>query len=108
MMWSSSDRAASPGGAAGGVPARHRLHEFTKGTSVTTTATKRAEVGAGLGARYALLLISLIWPAQVLSIIGLLGGNAQAQIAIHFQTTQIAWFSLSSAMVGTFVAPFVF
>ncbi|WP_210743225.1 MFS transporter [Nocardia cerradoensis] len=75
---------------------------------MTTTATKRAEVGAGLGARYALLLISLIWPAQVLSIIGLLGGNAQAQIAIHFQTTQIAWFSLSSAMVGTFVAPFVF
>ncbi|WP_280217661.1 MFS transporter [Nocardia neocaledoniensis] len=74
---------------------------------MTTTATQRNEGGAGLGARYTLLLISLIWPAQLLSVIGLLGGNAQAQIAIHFQTTQVAWFSLSAALVGTFMTPFI-
>ncbi|MGW5106211.1 MFS transporter [Nocardia sp. NPDC004123] len=75
---------------------------------MTTTATERQDSsGAGIGARYALLLISLIWPAQLLSMIGLLAGNAQAQIAIHFQTTQIAWFNLSAALVGTFVTPFV-
>ncbi|MGI5219093.1 MFS transporter [Nocardia sp. CA-290969] len=82
--------------------------EPSKGKSVTTTATQpHGSRGTGRNARYALLLISLIWPAQLLSVIGLLAGNAQAQIAIHFQTTQIAWFSLSAALVGTFLMPFV-
>ncbi|GAB2843983.1 MFS transporter [Actinocorallia aurea] len=75
-------------------------------TSTATPPPKETE-GAGFGPRLALLLISLLWAAQLLSIIGLLAGNAQAAIAVHFQTTQIAWFTLASALVGSFITPFV-
>ncbi|HSA49118.1 MAG TPA: MFS transporter [Yinghuangia sp.] len=62
---------------------------------------------AGFGARYALVLVALVWAAHLMAVIGLLSGNAQSEIAIHFRTTDIAWFTLSSALVGTFVTPFV-
>ncbi|UGQ10859.1 MFS transporter [Yinghuangia sp. ASG 101] len=61
----------------------------------------------GFGARYALVLVALVWAAHLMAVIGLLAGNAQSDIAIHFRTTDIAWFTLSSALVGTFVTPFV-
>src|SRR5690242_17312565 len=73
----------------------------------TTSASPRESEGAGFTARYALLLIALLWPAQLLSVIGLLAGNAQSKIALHFHTTQIAWFILISSLVGTFITPFV-
>lgn len=63
--------------------------------------------GAGFGARYALVLVSLLLTVQLLPIVGLLGGNAQSEVAIHFRTTHIAWFTLIGALVGTFVLPFV-
>ncbi|MGX1274877.1 MFS transporter [Streptomyces phaeoluteigriseus] len=63
--------------------------------------------GIGFGARYALILVSLLLVVQLLPIVGLLGGNAQSEIAIHFRTTHIAWFTLIGALVGTFVLPFV-
>ncbi|MFJ8194025.1 MFS transporter [Streptomyces sp. NPDC096094] len=37
---------------------------------------------------------------------GMLAGNSQAQVAQHFRTTDIAWFTLIGALVGTFVVPF--
>ncbi|MFB4303859.1 MFS transporter [Actinomadura sp. NTSP31] len=52
------------------------------------------------------MLIALLWPAQLLSVIGLLAGNAQSKIAIDFHTTQIAWFILISSLVGVFFIPF--
>ncbi|SEG92711.1 Major Facilitator Superfamily protein [Thermomonospora echinospora] len=70
-------------------------------------ASPKHAAGPRFGARFTLLLIALLWPAQLLSVIGLLAGNAQAQITVHFQTTQIAWFTLTTALVGTFVTPFV-
>lgn len=75
-------------------------------TSTASAPSPEAD-RAGFGARTALVLVSLVWPAQLLSAIGLLAGNAQAQIAIHFHTTQIAWFTLLSSLVGTFITPFV-
>ncbi|WP_345680200.1 MFS transporter [Yinghuangia aomiensis] len=50
--------------------------------------------------------MALIWPAQVLTAAGLLGSNAQAGVALHFHTTDIAWFMLVVSLVSTVVAPF--
>ncbi|WP_378322840.1 MFS transporter [Actinomadura fibrosa] len=41
-----------------------------------------------------------------MSLVGMLGGNAQAKVAIHFHTTQIAWFTLVGVLAGTFAIPF--
>jgi MFS family permease len=59
------------------------------------------------GARFALIALALLWPTQLLSLVGMLTGNAQASVAIHFQTTHIAWFILSTALVSTLLTPFV-
>ncbi|WP_436777573.1 hypothetical protein [Yinghuangia sp. YIM S09857] len=39
--------------------------------------------------------------------IALVGGAVQPQIAVHFHTTQIAWFALATGVVGTLVTPYV-
>lgn len=62
---------------------------------------------AKLGARYALMIFSLVWAAHLTALLGILAGNAQSAIALHFQTTEIVWFTLVGSMVGTFVTPFV-
>jgi len=62
---------------------------------------------AKFGARSALLVFSLVWAAHLTALLGILAGNAQAKIAIHFQTTEIVWFTLIGSLVGTFVTPFV-
>ncbi|MPY56209.1 MFS transporter [Streptomyces spongiae] len=48
-----------------------------------------------------------MWPTQLLSLAGMLGGNAQASVAQHFHTTEISWFILVNALVATVVTPFV-
>ncbi|WEH13070.1 MFS transporter [Streptomyces sp. VNUA24] len=60
-----------------------------------------------MGARLALIALALMWPTQLLSLAGLLGGNAQASVALHFRTTEIAWFILVNALVATVIMPFV-
>lgn len=62
---------------------------------------------AGFGARFALILIALLWASQLNGLIGLMGSNAQSQIAIHYHTTQIAWFTQIGSLVGVFSTPFV-
>lgn len=62
---------------------------------------------AGFGIRYAPILIALLWAAQLNGLVGLISGNAQSAIAIHFRTTQIAWFSQVGLLVGVFATPFV-
>ncbi|MFJ8021479.1 MFS transporter [Streptomyces sp. NPDC096311] len=59
------------------------------------------------GVRHTFTLLALVWTAQILPIVSLLAGNAQSAIAIHFHTTQIAWFGLMGVLIGTFVMPFV-
>jgi MFS family permease len=55
----------------------------------------------------ALIVLALLWPTQLLTLISLVGGSAQPQIAVHFHTTQIAWFALATGVVGTLVTPYV-
>ncbi|MFD4605790.1 MFS transporter [Streptomyces sp. NPDC058464] len=74
--------------------------------SHTETAPQPTEEGTGFGMRHALVLISLLWAVALNPIVVLLSGNAQAQIAIHFRTTEIVWFTQAGALVGTFVLPF--
>ncbi|MFI1335270.1 MFS transporter [Streptomyces sp. NPDC020845] len=62
---------------------------------------------AGFGARFALILIALLWASQLNGLIGLMGSNAQSQIAIHYHTTQIAWFTQIGSLVGVFFTPFL-
>jgi MFS family permease len=62
---------------------------------------------SGFGARFALILIALLWASQLNGLIGLMTGNAQSEIAIHYHTTQIAWFSQAGLLVGVFSTPFI-
>ncbi|NUU21528.1 MAG: MFS transporter [Streptomycetaceae bacterium] len=72
-------------------------------TSAKTPPPPRAK----LGARYALMVFSLVWAAHLTALLGILAGNAQSKIALHFHTTDIVWFTLTASLVGTFVTPFV-
>lgn len=58
-------------------------------------------------AYYIVLMVALAWPTVVLSMSGLLLGNAQGLIAQHFHTTQIAWFTLITTLVSTMSVPFL-
>jgi MFS family permease len=69
--------------------------------------TPAGTAARGMGTRLALIALALMWPTQLLSLVGLLGGNSQASVAVHFQTTEIAWFILVNALVATVATPFV-
>ncbi|MGI3223311.1 MFS transporter [Streptomyces sp. GTA36] len=73
----------------------------------TAPAPAAKAPSAGMGARFALIALALMWPTQLLSLAGLLGGNAQASVALHFRTTEIGWFILVNALVATMITPFV-
>ncbi|MEW2306205.1 MFS transporter [Streptomyces sp. NPDC006655] len=73
----------------------------------TAAASSTTAEPAGLGARLALIAVALMWPTQLLSLSGLLGGSAQASVALHFHTADIGWFLLVNALVGTVILPFV-
>ncbi|MFJ4692369.1 MFS transporter [Streptomyces sp. NPDC088766] len=51
-------------------------------------------------------LAALVWPGQLLVVAGIIAANAQPQIAQHFHTTQIAWFSLSFTLATIVATPF--
>ncbi|MEV1067110.1 MFS transporter [Streptomyces sp. NPDC050263] len=69
---------------------------------------KEEEAGkAGFGTRYALMLIVLLWASQLTGLVGLISGNAQSAIAIHFHTTKISWFNQIGLLGGVFATPFV-
>ncbi|MCK9928901.1 MFS transporter [Frankia sp. Mgl5] len=72
-----------------------------------TAVPSRTEPGrSSFTARNALILIVLMWAAQLLGLVGLLSGNVQAEIAVHFRTARISWFTLITGLVGTFATPF--
>ncbi|MFG3025324.1 MFS transporter [Streptomyces sp. NPDC048254] len=56
--------------------------------------------------RNALVVVALVWTVQLVALIAALSGVAQADVAIHFRTTEIAWFTLMTLLTGTFVLPF--
>ncbi|MET8980015.1 MFS transporter [Streptomyces sp. NPDC004539] len=83
---------------------------MSSSTTPSPTAPAPAEgpeESSGLGVRLALIALALMWPTQLLSLSGLLGGNAQASVAQHFHTTQIGWFILVPGLVTTAITPFV-
>ncbi|MFD8812786.1 MFS transporter [Streptomyces sp. NPDC059627] len=61
---------------------------------------------AGFSRHHIFALVALLWTVALNPITGLLAGNSQAEVAIHFRTTQIAWFTLGSTLVGVFMTPF--
>lgn len=72
------------------------------------SSNREEEAGkAGFGARFAVILIALLWASQLNGLIGLMASNSQSEIAIHYHTTQIAWFSQIGLLVGVFSTPFV-
>ncbi|MBR7833771.1 MFS transporter [Actinospica durhamensis] len=74
--------------------------------SAVSIAPERQSESAPISARHIVVLIALVWNVALNPIAGLLLGNAQASVAIHFRTTQIAWFTLGPVLVGTFLTPF--
>ncbi|MFF3377144.1 MFS transporter [Streptomyces sp. NPDC002680] len=56
--------------------------------------------------RNALVVVALVWTVQLVALMAALSGIAQADVAIHFRTTEIAWFTLMTLLTGTFFLPF--
>ncbi|NEB00898.1 MFS transporter [Streptomyces sp. SID13726] len=75
--------------------------------SQTQTAPAQPPETTRSGTHNALIVVALLWAVQLVALIGALSGIAQAEVAIHFRTTQIAWFTLMTLLTGTFFLPFV-
>lgn len=56
--------------------------------------------------RNVLVVVALVWTVQLVALMAALSGIAQADVAIHFRTTEIAWFTLMTLLTGTFFLPF--
>ncbi|WP_369037450.1 MULTISPECIES: MFS transporter [Streptomyces] len=56
--------------------------------------------------RNVLVVIALVWTVQLVALMAALSGISQAEVAIHFRTTEIAWFTLMTLLTGTFFLPF--
>ena len=53
-----------------------------------------------------LVVFALLWPAQLVNMSAVITSVAQAQVAQAFHTTQIVWFSVIYALIGTLLLPF--
>ncbi|MFC4499559.1 MULTISPECIES: MFS transporter [Streptomyces] len=74
--------------------------------SETRTAPPQAPEPTRSSARNALVVVALVWTVQLVALMAALSGIAQADVAIHFRTTDIAWFTLMTLLTGTFFLPF--
>ncbi|MDH6217948.1 MFS transporter [Streptomyces pseudovenezuelae] len=74
--------------------------------SETRTAAPQAPEPTRSSTRNALVLVALVWTVQLVALMAALSGIAQADVAIHFRTTDIAWFTLMTLLTGTFFLPF--
>jgi MFS family permease len=75
--------------------------------SAATTQDPGGGTAVRFGVRHVLALIALVWTAQLVPLDQVMFGNSQAKVAIHFQTGQIAWYTVITTLVGTFAIPFV-
>ncbi|MEU9346699.1 MFS transporter [Streptomyces sp. NPDC048278] len=75
--------------------------------SQTQTVPPQADDRSRSTTRNVLVVVALLWTVQLVSLVAALSGIAQADVAIHFQTTQIAWFTLMTLLTGTFFLPFM-
>lgn len=74
--------------------------------SVPDIARVSGDAPQRMGARAAVLVLALLWPAQIMTVAGVMTSMSQAAIAQHFQTVHIAWFILIYSIVGTVLTPF--
>lgn len=72
----------------------------------TQTAAQPAQERSLSTSRNVLVVVALVWTVQLVALMAALSGIAQAEVAIHFQTTDIAWFTLMTLLTGTFFLPF--
>ncbi|MCX5095679.1 MFS transporter [Streptomyces sp. NBC_00365] len=75
--------------------------------SQTQTVPPQADDRSRSTTRNVLVVVALLWTVQLVSLVAALSGIAQADVAIHFRTTQIAWFTLMTLLTGTFFLPFM-
>ncbi|MEU1184597.1 MFS transporter [Streptomyces sp. NPDC005820] len=74
--------------------------------SQTSTTTPQASERPLSTRRNVLVVIALLWTVQLVALMAALSGITQAEVAIHFRTTEIAWFTLMTLLTGTFFLPF--
>jgi MFS family permease len=74
--------------------------------SQTRTSPPQAHERARSTARNVLVVVALVWIVQLVALVAALSGIAQAEVAIRFRTTDIAWFTLMTLLTGTFFLPF--
>jgi len=74
--------------------------------SQTRTAAPPAPERSPSASRNVLVVIALVWTVQLVALMAALSGIVQAEVAIHFRTTEIAWFTLMTLLTGTFFLPF--
>ncbi|MFD9394837.1 MFS transporter [Streptomyces sp. NPDC060000] len=74
--------------------------------SQTPTAAPPAREERSSSTRNVLMVVALVWTVQLVALMAALSGIAQADVAIHFRTTEIAWFTLMTLLTGTFFLPF--
>ncbi|SEC83368.1 Major Facilitator Superfamily protein [Streptomyces sp. 3213] len=75
-------------------------------SSQTQLTPRRDDERSPSTTRNVLVVVALVWTVQLVALIAALSGIAQADIAIHFRTTEIAWFTLMTLLTGTFFLPF--
>ncbi|MDX6356772.1 MAG: hypothetical protein QOF98_3675 [Streptomyces sp.] len=100
----------------GSVPHGESAPSERNSTMAYTPATSQAEPAGTAdtpdhrptptGRKLTVLLLALLWPAQMFGVANVFAANAQAQVAEHFHTTEIAWFTLIYALFGTLMTPF--
>ncbi|WP_416967944.1 MFS transporter [Streptomyces sp. 4F14] len=74
--------------------------------SDTQTAAPQTPERSASTTRHVLAVVALVWTVQLVSLVAALSGIAQAEVAIHFRTREIAWFTLMTLLTGTFFLPF--
>ncbi|MFE9444744.1 MFS transporter [Streptomyces sp. NPDC006602] len=74
--------------------------------SQTQIPPPQTEEGSRSTPRNVLVVVALVWTVQLVALMAALSGIAQAEVAIHFRTTEIAWFTLMTLLTGTFFLPF--
>lgn len=70
------------------------------------TPPPQTEARSSSTSRNVLVIVALVWTVQLVALMAALSGIAQADVAIHFKTTEIAWFTLMTLLTGTFFLPF--
>jgi len=70
-----------------------------------TTAVSQRSL-PGVARPFWLIAVALLWPAQLVNMSQAIATVAQAQVAQAFHTTQIVWFNVIYALIGTLLLPF--